>query len=99
MTPMQDTSWFVIRRLLAGQPTTPAKVVFAWQVAAGAPLARHAVPSWSEDGTLRLRPTAAAWATELRAHRDEIAERMRELLGRDVVAKVIVEGPRFPTAL
>jgi predicted nucleic acid-binding Zn ribbon protein len=90
MKSLQDTSWLVVRRMLAGQPTTAAKVTFAWQVAAGAPLARHAVPSWSEDGTLRLRPTAANWAAELRAHRNALAERMRELLGRDVVKKVVI---------
>ena len=55
MQSLQQTSMTVVRRLLSEQPTTAAKIAFAWQVAAGAALARNGSPEWRNDGTLRVR--------------------------------------------
>jgi hypothetical protein len=76
--------------LLAGQPTTEAKVAFAWQVAAGPALSRAVTLSWS-DGTLRVRPASRAWRDEIRRARPMISERLGHLLGADVVKKLVIE--------
>ncbi len=77
--------------LLAGQPTTDAKVAFAWQIAAGPALSRAATLSWSSDGTLRVRATSAAWRQEIRRARPMITERLGHLLGQGVVKRMVIE--------
>jgi predicted nucleic acid-binding Zn ribbon protein len=93
MQSLQQTSMTVVRRLLSEQPTTAAKIAFAWQVAAGAALARNGSPEWRNDGTLRVRATSAAWYRELAMNRDVIVERMAEILGRGVVTRIVVREP------
>ena len=56
-----------LRTLLADQPTTPAKVAFAWQIAAGPALARAATTTGAEDGVLQVRARTAAWRREIGA--------------------------------
>jgi predicted nucleic acid-binding Zn ribbon protein len=90
---LQQTSMSVVRRLLSEQPTTPAKVAFAWQVAAGAALARNGSPEWRHDGTLRVRAKSAAWHRELAMNRGVILERLAEILGRGVVMRIVVREP------
>jgi len=91
MHPVRDTAGAVLRTLLHDQPTTPAKVMFAWQMAAGATLSRVTECAWTEDGTLRVRARSAAWQREIRFARPMIAERLRQFLGADVVRKIVVE--------
>jgi hypothetical protein len=90
---LQQTSMSVVRRLLSEQPTTAAKIAFAWQVAAGATLARNGSPEWRNDGTLRVRAKNATWQRELSLSRGVILERMSEILGRGVVARIVVREP------
>ena len=91
MEPLQRTATRAIHDLLETQPTTPGKVAFAWHIAAGPALARAGRPEWSEDGTLRIRARDAVWLRELRHARPVIAERLAELLGRDVVRRLVIE--------
>ncbi len=93
MLALRDTATNVLRELLASQPTTAAKVTFAWQVAAGAAMARAAQALWTDDGTLRLVPRDAAWKRELQRARPLVAERLGQLLGRDVVRAIVIESP------
>ena len=91
MKALQHTTTAALQELLANQPTTPAKVVFAWQIAAGSALARAGDPRWSGDGTLRVRARNGQWAREIQHARAVIAERMNHLLGPGVVHKIIVD--------
>lgn len=91
MQSLQQTSITVIQEVLRRQPTTGAKIAFAWQLAAGASLARHGVPEWTDGSTLRIRPSTEAWRHELRANRHALLERLHEVLGRGVVARLIIE--------
>ncbi|HEY6358844.1 MAG TPA: DciA family protein [Vicinamibacterales bacterium] len=93
MQTLQETSMTVVRRLLSEQPTTAAKVVFAWQVAAGVPLARNGLPEWRGDGTLRVRAKSGAWHRELASSRGVVLERMAEILGRGVVTHIVIREP------
>jgi Dna[CI] antecedent DciA-like protein len=93
MLALKDTANDVLRDLLANQPTTAAKVTFAWQIAAGAAMARAAQVAWTGDGTLRLRPRDAAWRRELQRARPVIAERLTQLLGGNVVRAIVIESP------
>ena len=93
MLALRDTAVDVLRDLLAAQPTTAAKVTFAWQVAAGAAMSRAAQASWTDDGTLRLAPRDAAWQRELQRARPLLIERLAQLLGGNVVRAIVIESP------
>jgi hypothetical protein len=92
MEPLQRSATVALRLLLDAQPTSPAKVAFAWHIAAGPALGRAGTPQWSEDGTLRVSARDAAWRRELQHARPIVAERLAQLLGPDVVRKIVVDG-------
>jgi hypothetical protein len=93
MEPLQSTAARALQKILSGQPTTPAKVAFAWQIAAGPTLGRAGTPAWSADGTVRVRARDREWLREIRRARPIIAERLRQLLGPDVVRKFLIDPP------
>lgn len=101
MQPVRDTASAFLRTLLASQPTTAAKVLFAWRIAAGPSLSRAAHAEWT-DGTLRLAPTTAAWRKELLRARPVLLERLRHWLGAEVIQAIVIESSseaeRFPHA-
>jgi hypothetical protein len=90
MQSVRDAAGAALRDLLKGQPTTAAKVGFAWQVAAGAALGRASATEWLPDGTLRVSARDAAWRREIQRARPVIAERLRQLLGEGVVRAIVV---------
>ena len=96
MEPLNSTATRALRTLLAGQPTTEAKVTFAWQIAAGPALGRAATVSWSGDGVLRVSARTAAWCQEIRRARPVIAERLTSLLGPDVVRRLVIDTEDKP---
>jgi len=90
MQSIRDTAAGTLRDLLASQPTTAAKVTFAWQVAAGPAMARAARAEWV-TGTLRLTPRDAAWRREIDRARAMLLARLHELLGPDVVRSIAID--------
>jgi hypothetical protein len=91
MKRLDQTSFGALRTLLDGQPTTDAKVAFAWTIAAGPTLSRAAAVSWS-DGTLRVVPRTDAWRQELSRARPLIARRMSDLVGPGVVRRITIDA-------
>jgi hypothetical protein len=91
LTRLDRTAVGALRLLLDAQPTTGAKVTFAWTIAAGPGLARAADVSWSETGTLRVRPRTDAWRQEIVRARPVIANRLASLLGPGVVGRISVD--------
>jgi hypothetical protein len=79
-----------LRQLLDAQPTTDAKVAFAWTIAAGPSLARAATVSWAANGTLFVRPRTDVWRREIVRARPVIARRVNALLGPGVVQRIAV---------
>ncbi|HUL71942.1 MAG TPA: DciA family protein [Vicinamibacterales bacterium] len=90
MQSIRDTASAAVRDLLASQPTTAAKVAFAWQVAAGPAMARASRASWA-DGTLRVVPRDAAWRREIQRARSMLSARLSQLLGPDVIRSIVVD--------
>lgn len=87
MKAVRHTADAVLRDLLSRQPDTPAKVAFAWRMAAGESLARAGTTDWS-DGVLYVQAQSTAWQREIRRARPVIAERLRHVLGPDVVKTI-----------
>jgi len=86
--PLHATAGPALRTILDGQPTTPAKVTFAWQIAAGAALARATTCTWSTDGTLTVRASNESWRREVRRARPLLVARLNSLLGAGVVDRL-----------
>ena len=90
MEALSLTSTRVLRGMMAAQPTTAAKISFAWHIAAGVSLGRAATVECSPDGTLLVQAKSAAWGKEIHLARPTILERMTHLLGPGVVRKIKV---------
>jgi hypothetical protein len=78
-----------IRDMLARQPLTPAKVVFAWRVSAGPAFVRAATVTFA-DGTLSVRTTSPAWRKEIERAIPLLKERLAALVGKNVVRWIVV---------
>ena len=91
MEQLGNTAHAALRRLLDGQPTTAAKVAFAWRMAVGAAVDRATQADWRPDGVLVVRSRGEAWRRELKEARPLLLRRLQDLLGRDVVARLEVE--------
>jgi len=90
MEPLSTTETAVLRRVLEAQPTTPAKIAFAWRMSAGPALGRATTIEW-KDGVVRVRADGEAWKREVRVARGVLLGRMQDLLGPDVVARIVIE--------
>ena len=101
MQPIRDTAMEALRELMNSQPTTAAKVMFAWRLAAGPAMARAARAVWT-GGTLRLSPADPAWRRELLRARPMLLDRLRHWLGAEVIQAIVIEtsseAERFPNA-
>jgi hypothetical protein len=96
MQRLDRTAIGALRLMLDRQPTTDAKVAFAWSIAAGPALARAAAVSFTAEGTLRVRPRSEAWRAEMSRARPLIAERIAALLGPGVVRRIVIDDPPAP---
>ena len=90
MEPLNRTATQALRTLLGAQPNTAAKIDFAWRIAAGPALARAATLAWAANGTLTVSASSATWRRELVRARPIIAARMSQILGPDVVRRIVV---------
>lgn len=66
---------------------------FAWELAAGRPMARAAEPRLEPDGTLRVWVTDRRWAREIARLQPVWLDRLRALLGPEAVARVELRLP------
>ena len=91
MKRLDQTAMSALKTMLDAQPTTEAKVSFAWTIAAGPTLSRAATVSWSESGTLYVRARTEAWRQELSRARPLITRRIADLVGENVVRRIAVD--------
>ena len=90
MEPLAASATPALRAMLETQPNTTAKVSFAWSIAAGRALASAGTPVWSSDGTVFVKARTDAWRQELRRAKPQLLQRLRLLLGEDVVRRIEV---------
>ena len=88
MESLDVTAARAVRHLLADQPTTPAKINFAWMVAAGPQLGRAATVTWMATARCTCSPATRRGCREISRARTVIAERLARLLGPDVVRTI-----------
>jgi len=73
--------------MLAGQPMTPGKLQFAWRAAVGPALARASSVEL-RDARVVVHMSSPEWAREIERSRPIILQRLRLLLGTDVIARI-----------
>jgi Dna[CI] antecedent, DciA len=91
MKRIDQTAVSALKGWLETQPTSEAKVSFAWTIAAGPALARAATVTWSENGTLHVLARSEAWRQEISRARPLIARRVADLVGPDVVRRIAID--------
>jgi predicted nucleic acid-binding Zn ribbon protein len=71
-------------------PGELAALFSRWEDIVGERVARRCEPVSLKDGVLKVNAASAAWAAELRYLEPEIAKRVNEKLGPDLVREVVV---------
>lgn len=89
-TPLSEALAGLTRRRDWGTRLDEARVHEVWQAAAGADLARSVKPLRLHGGVLVLEAASAAWATQVRYLSGELARRVNEELGAELVRQVRV---------
>lgn len=72
------------------QAMETVRVFSAWEQIVGHQIASRCEPVMIKEGVLKVRASSAAWASELRYLAGEIARRVNEELGRELVKEVRV---------
>lgn len=77
--------------LVRGQPTSPAKVDFAWRTSVGPAIARASQVALGEAGVLTVTVVDARWRREIEHSLPLVRARLERLLG-DAVVTITVAG-------
>jgi predicted nucleic acid-binding Zn ribbon protein len=82
----------VLIELVRRQPTTPAKVDFAWRTSAGPAIARASRASLAETGVLTITADDPRWQREIQHALPVLRARLEKLLG-DALTSITVAAP------
>lgn len=66
------------------------RVFSAWERIVGDQVASRCEPVMIKDGVLKVRASSAAWASELRYLSSDIARRVNQELGREMISEVVI---------
>jgi Dna[CI] antecedent DciA-like protein len=97
---MIDSGVIAVQRVLPGvlielvrrQPTSPAKVDFAWRTSVGPAIARASNVALGDDGTLTVTVADPRWRREISHNLPLVRARLERLLG-DVVTAIVLAEP------
>jgi predicted nucleic acid-binding Zn ribbon protein len=78
--PFQSFASGVIAQAIRRQPASPARLAFAWSVAAGPQMARAASVE-ARDGVLLVTARDARWAREIERAATTLLDRVQALVG------------------
>jgi hypothetical protein len=81
----------VLIELVRRQPTSPAKVDFAWRTSVGPAIARASHAALNDAGVLTVTVADARWRREIEHSLPAVRARLERLLG-DAVATITVTG-------
>jgi len=77
--------------IVRGQPTTPAKVAFAWRTSVGPAVARASTAALEPDGTLVVTADDGRWCHEIGQSLPLVRSRLELLLG-DALKRIAVRS-------
>jgi hypothetical protein len=84
MVPAQRILPDVLTLMIRRQPTTPAKVAFAWRIAAGAAVARASEVELRADGLLLVLVDDPRWRQEIERALGMLRPKLIALLGDEL---------------
>lgn len=93
MDPIQNLLLDAAATCLRPAPLSPAKVQCAWRLAVGASLARATAARLTDGGVLEVDAGDSPWRREVERSRELILQRLRAMLGPDVVRTIRVCKP------
>ena len=82
----------VLLELVRRQPTTPAKVDFAWRTSVGPAIARASRVSLGEQGVLTITVDDPQWRREIQHALPTLRARLDRLLG-DALTSITIAAP------
>ena len=91
MIAVQNVLPGVLIELVRRQPTSPAKVDFAWRTSVGPAIARASQATLSDGGVLTITVGDARWRREIEHSLPLVRARLDRLLG-DAIATITVTG-------
>ncbi len=68
-----------------------------WAHIVGADIAGHSSAEGYAEGTLTIRASSSAWATQLRLLAPDLIGRISQTVGPDVVTTIVVLAPGAPS--
>ncbi len=87
----------VLIELVRRQPTSEAKVAFAWRTAVGPAVARASAAALGPDGTLVVTVADPHWRREVVQSQQLIRSRLELLLGDDL-RSIVIRGADAPAS-
>lgn len=95
--PMSDAVQSLMRRMGWAEQIEVTSVTARWREVVGEQIADRCEPLEFEDGTLTVKASSTAWATQLTLMKGQLIHRLNEELGRDLVKELRVLGPTART--
>ncbi|NLI17362.1 MAG: DUF721 domain-containing protein [Actinomycetales bacterium] len=74
-----------------------ANVVGRWRAIVGDAVADHTTVERFEEGTLVVRASSTAWATQVKLLLGQLRQRIAAEVGPDLVTEIVILGPAGPT--
>jgi predicted nucleic acid-binding Zn ribbon protein len=96
MEPLQHFVNAAIASIVRPAPLSAEKVLFAWRLAVGPALARATRVTLSDTGAVEAAVDTQHWGDELERSAPLVLERMRNLIGEDVVNRIDIIRPPVP---
>lgn len=87
-SPIRQALMELAQRLGIDRPAAAARVFSSWEQIVGEEVAGRCSPLSLKDGVLRVATSSPAWAAELRYLGPEMARRVNEEVGAEVVKRV-----------
>ena len=91
MHALNQTAARALKAILAQQPLGPAKVAFAWRMAAGPTMAAATTVRWG-DRRLYVRAKTETWRQEVVRARPLVFARLCEMIGPDAIQSLEIEA-------
>ncbi len=90
---MSDNVHALLHRMGWTEHIEVASVTARWREVIGDQIADHCEPVSFDDGTLLLRASSSAWATQMQLMSGQVRHRLNEEFGREVVKELRFIGP------
>jgi len=87
---LQSFATTAIAEAIRRQPSSPARTAFAWSLAVGPALARVTTVEL-DHRILRVGSNDPRWGREVLRASHTILDRLRQLLGDEAVAQIVIE--------